>query len=245
MPLYPLNATNLNNIKNSIANIARTFETDRIEVDQIGIASGRPTSDRYLWPIDGALTFFSQEHAIGDFIPEDRSRNIKESFKILKPEYFDVNFNSFQIPIRFNIEKSIEADLKVMTELYANVYDLESRFRYFLENKLNAMFGVDYLPRLPRGIRNDIANEMALTQWYVDDNRSSVLSYARFSHIALLIQIPNLLNNGSKVPDLVERLNYINSVRTRIAHNNILPNQSVQLFKEKCGECRRVLTQLS
>ena len=202
LPLTPLY---LNKIRLSIRQIAEQFQISTIPKDQIG----REPGGRYLveaaqWPINDALDFFYKEGAISRPPSVEEIQRGLVDFEILKPDYFDIEFDNLEIPVKFDVSNRIKQDLKIMASLYADLYDIENRLRLVLDTLLIAKFGPNYTANLSSNVKTSIEREKQLTQWYVDDNRSTHLQYAQFSDLLKIVHMPGLLNNNSIRQELMD-----------------------------------------
>jgi hypothetical protein len=230
---YPLTSKILNKIKNNIKELSETFRTTQLYIDRIGMMPfGRKLVESDFWPKNEAIDLFEKEGAV---------KVSGNSFKILKNDYFNIQFNSLSLPISFSIEDSIKTNLAIMTGLYAEIYDVENRLRFYIATKLEQIHGKDFFPHLPRAVRESITKEKARPKLYILDPRNKELEYSDFNDLKKVIENIEIISDKTNNKDLIDKLTYLNDARTLIAHNNIIVKEEVQKIKDYCSVVRRIL----
>lgn len=236
MPLrtLPLNETVLAKIRRNIRTHCDTYSSDVVDIRDIGREpAGRRLVEADFWPIDEAIRYFEQMAVAKR---EDRM------LRVLDLGYFAIDPASHRVPVSFSIDARLEADLLVMLDAYAQLYDVENRLRFLFHEKLCARFGDGYLAHLPAKVRDDIAREKEQYRHYVVDGRRGELDFSLFPHLKRI-----LTNNEDFVPDatsrilLQERLDYLSEARNFVAHHNLLSAEEVSRIKESCAVVRRII----
>ncbi len=236
MMKLPLTTENLNKIKANIKSHIETYQVNAIMVSQIGwMPGGRQYVESFYWPIAEALDIFIKDGAI---------RKEQETLTIVKPEYFQIQFDPLNLPIQFSIDKRIEVDLLIMTALYADIYDVENRMRYFLEERLIQKYGQDFLPHLIRSVRESIEREKNNTRWHIPETRTRELNFTNFGDLIKIVSMQDFLPANNIRQALLEKLEYLSEARTRVGHNNLLPDEDNQKIKDYAAQVRRLIKQL-
>jgi hypothetical protein len=238
MPLRPLPLTTevLNKIKTNIKTLAEGYQTLEFDINDIGCVPGsRSTVESSFWPRQEAVDFFEKEGAI---------KKKGQRFEILRLDYFGISFDNLELPVQFSIDKRIETDLKVMTGLYAEIFDIENRLRFTFEERLVQKYGTSFLGHLPADVQNSIAREKSNPRWHVTETRARELSYTNFSDLIKILIMPVLYSDDNVRKATVDKLNYLAEVRTRVAHNNLIPAADVEKTKEYADQVRNLIAQL-
>lgn len=224
--LLPFTKESIEKIKNNIAAHAKMFGVEKIPVHYIGsIPAGRPLIEAKHWPIKETLKYF-ESHKYGRVEGSD--------FVILDHDYFQTGLEALPLPITFSIDERIERELVTMTELYAELYDIENRMRFLLQSNLATL-------HVPKKVKERIAQEKERGVNYVLDTRTTDFEFCDFGDIGKIIE-----NNQSIFPqlvkvDVVSKLEYLNEVRNFVAHTNVLTADHVRKSKEYMAEIRSVL----
>lgn len=232
-----LTTDTLNKIKLNIQQLATTYQTKSIDIEQVGyVPLGRKLIESISWPISEALKYFELEGAI---------RITGTKFEILKDDYFAINLNGLSLPVSFSIDKRIESDLIVMTSLYALIYDVENRLRFFISDYLGKIHGDNYLTVLPKVVREKISSEKAKVRIYVIDPRNKELEFIDFVDLKRIIQSVDIKINSTDKQTLIDKLEYLNEARLLIAHNNIIVSEEIEKVKQYCDTVKRILESCS
>lgn len=234
-PKFPLSAEMLNRIKGQIHSYLKAFATDEIPIDRIGAVQpgGRTLVEASSWPIDDAIEYFQNE-GVG--------KRVGKIFKVLNMGYFGVQLQSLSVPVTFSADERIKADLAVMVDMYAQIYDIENRLRFLFHEKLKALIGDDYVKKLPRKVRERIGQEKARLRVFVKDVRSLDLQYTHFDDLKrILDNIPELISSQTARESIVSKLNYLLEARNYVAHNNLLLDSEVKEISEACGIVRQIV----
>lgn len=230
---YPIHKT-LNEIKACISKAASTFSTNRILIKDIPRGSGgRVPVHSVHWPLLETLKLLEKESAI---------KIDGNEIEILNLEYFEISMQDLEIPISFSIEKKIEADLTVMTMIYAEMYDIENRLRFFLSEKLLKKYGENYIQKLSTKVQKSINNEKNKTRPYLIDARTSHLEFSNFSDlINIFTNEPEFITNKNDLTTLKEKLEHLNSVRNVTSHHTPIVPRDIQKIKDYCSLTREIL----
>lgn len=213
---FPLSAKMLERIRYQIQQHAEAFATDIVPIKKIGASSpgGRILVEAASWPIEKAIEYFEKE-GVG--------RKDVNLFKILNKEYFGIKIESLEVPVSFSIDKRIEADLTIMMNFYAQLYDIENRLRYFFSEALKAIVGNDFIKELSRKTRDNIENEKRRMRLFVTDLRIGDLQYAQFNDLMRILEnFPAILPDAEERQLVLEKLKILTETRNVIAHNNLL-----------------------
>ena len=232
---FPLSAEMLNRIKEQIRSHLIAFSTDEIPINRIGAIQpgGRILVETSSWPIEDAIEYFEKEGA---------GKRDGQVFKVLNTEYFDVELQSLSVPVTFSVDNRIRADLAVMVDVYAQIYDIENRLRFLFHDKLKSLNGDNYLKSLPQKERDNIDKEKAKLRIFVDDARSLDLQYANFGDLKrILDNIPTLISEQKARKTLLSQLEYLIEARNHVAHNNLLITSEVTRVAEACGIVRQIV----
>lgn len=232
---FPLSTEMLNRIKGQIRRYLQAFATDEIPIDQIGAAGpgGRLLVEASSWPIDEAIDYFQKEGA---------GKREGQVFKVLDREYFGIQLQSISVPVTFSVDDRIRSDLTIMVDVYAQIYDIENRLRFFFHDKLKSLKGEDYLQKLPRKTRENIQQEKAKLRIFVTDVRSLDLQYAHFDDLKrILDNVPAIVADSMARNTLLPTLDYLLEARNYIAHNNLLVASEVRRISEACGIVRQII----
>jgi hypothetical protein len=186
----------LNLIKNQIRAHALAYRIDVVPVGNITRQpGGRGFAGAYEWPIDEALGIFERDGAI---------KVESGGIRILNATYFDFDFNSLTLPVRFTIDEQIRANVTRMAGLYVQLYDVENRLRYFLTQKLVTKHGQAFIEKLPSAVRRHIDAEKDRTKPYVIDTRNQELEYSQFSDLRKIIELePTFISNDRLRGDML------------------------------------------
>jgi hypothetical protein len=232
----PLTADMLNVLKRNIKISAETFQTKTLDKDDILYPGGqRAVVGSQNWPIIEALKYFVKDGAIK--IDNDR-------FEIINMTYFSISFQSLGLPIQFSIEKHIEATLLVTSALQSDLFEIENRLRYQLEERLIAVYGHSFIPSLPTDVQNNINREKNNPRWHITETRTRELEYTNFSDLIKILVMPDLYVDNKARKALLDKLDYLNEARTRVAHNNPVSGEDSIKIKDYANQVRNLLPQL-
>lgn len=234
-PKFPLSADMLNTIKGQIRRHLEAFATDKIPMDRIGASQpgGRPLVIAFSWPIEEAIEYFEKE-GVG--------KREGDIFKVFNMDYFDIELQSISVPITFSVDEHIRSDLAVMIDMYAQIYDIENRLRFFFFEKLKSFFGNDYLQNLPNKTRENIEQEKRRLRVSVNDSRSYDLQYAYFGDLKrILTNTPGLIDDVRARDLLLAKLDSLLEARNYVAHNNLLVPAEVKRISADCDAVRRII----
>jgi len=209
-----------------------------IDINDIGgPPGGRKLVEASRWPIDEAIRYFENE-GVG--------RRTGSNFEILQREYFSIPAHRLDLPISFSIDERVESDLSLMLDVYANIYDLENRLRFYLRQRLEVKYGLSFEENLPRKVRDGIESHKKRFPVFVDDSRISPLEHTDFDHLRLIIgNNPEFVENKEMRRIVDETLDYLHDIRNLTAHNILIAYSEIQRIKEKCYAIRRIISQLT
>jgi len=156
-------------------------------------------------------------------------------------DYFSIKLNGINLPVIFSVDQRIEANLAIMTGLYALVYDVENRLRFFIASKLEQKYGSDFIKSLPRKIRDQITDEKSKTKIFMSDTRNKDLEFVNFSDLKKIINLEDIISDITKKQTLVDKLDYLNEARTLIAHNNIIVTNEIDKIKTYCEAVKNII----
>lgn len=229
----PLTKPVLQKIQEHVKMHCEAFASDTVYLNTIGsIPGGRTLIESHSWPIREAFEYF-QHLGVG--------RLEGDSFKVLDRDYFGVNTKQVSVPISFSIDERIRSDLLVMLEVYAQVYDVENRLRFFLNQKLQEKYGPDYVSRLPQHVQERIDHEKSRATCYVIDPRRGDLEYCHFSDLRRILEDnEEFVTVHQSHSLLLEELDYLNSIRNLAAHNNLIVPFEITRIRNTCEIVRLI-----
>lgn len=223
-------------IKNNINELATAFGTKIIEMAEIGnSSSGMQYVEKTRWPIGEALDFFESQGAI---------RRKATTIEIVDENYFNIDLKNLTVPIGFNIDERISVDLTIMMGLYGQLFDIENRLRFFLTGRLKQKYGNTFITKLTRKVQDSIAIEKSRNRVFMTDMRIAELEFSNFSDlIEIFKHEAGFISEKRDYQILLEKMQYLNEIRTAIGHHNrLLPDESVRI-NESCQAIRRLLEQ--
>lgn len=229
--------TVLNVIKRNIAELAIRFGTNKFEIEEIGTEpiSGKKISGVNRWPITEALDYFEAQGVL---------KRQESCLEILDGNYFNINLKSLSIPIDFTIDKRIEKNLAVMTGLYGQLFDIENRIRFFLTEKLKQKYGDVFLNKLRKKVQDSIQSEKSKLRIFITDVRISELEFSNFSDLIDIFRDEiDFISAKRSNQVLIEKMEYLNEVRTAIGHHNLLVSDEIGRIRESCLTIRKILEQ--
>jgi hypothetical protein len=239
-PTYPLTPELLNSIKQYVKAQSERFQTATIDLDTVLSIGGRRLAEAVYYPLKEAVALFENEGA-GKKVPGPHQGH-PGFFEIHDPSYFSIDFGALSLPVRFSLDKRIETDLLTMVEVYAQIYDVENRLRFFLTDKLKEKYGEPFADKLPRKVRDSIVRHKQPAAIFVEDKRIQDLEYAEFADLkGILVANDDFLPDAQQRTALLQRLDYLAEARNYCAHNNRLVPGEVQKVREGCEVVRRVL----
>jgi len=180
-PTYPLTPELLNSIKQYVKAQSERFQTATIDLDTVLSIGGRRLAEAVYYPLKEAVALFENEGA-GKKVPGPHQGH-PGFFEIHDPSYFSIDFGALSLPVRFSLDKRIETDLLTMVEVYAQIYDVENRLRFFLTDKLKEKYGEPFADKLPRKVRDSIVRHKQPAAIFVEDKRIQDLEYAEFADL--------------------------------------------------------------
>jgi hypothetical protein len=230
----PLSESVLNMIQAHVKMHCEMFTTDTVYLDTIGyVPGGRTLVESHHWPVREAFEYF-QNLGVG--------RLEGDSFKVLDPDYFRVDPDRLIVPVNFSIDERIRPDLLLMLDVYAQVFDAENRLRFFLNQKLEDKYGPDYVFYLPQHVQERIDHEKSRTSCYVIDPRKGDLEFTHFSDLSrIIVANEEFIADDLSRSVLLEKLDYLNSIRNLAAHNNLIEAAEITRIHNNC-EIVRLIT---
>lgn len=230
----PLSESVLNMIQAHVKMHCEVFAADTVYLDTIGnVPGGRTLVESYNWPVREAFEYF-QNLGVG--------RLEGDSFKVLDPDYFRVDPDRLIVPVSFSIDGRIRSELLPMLDVYAQIYDVENRLRFFLNKKLQDKFGPDYIFYLPQHVVERIDHEKSRTSCYVIDPRKGDLEFTHFSDLKrIIVANEEFIADDLSRSVLLEKLDYLNSIRNLAAHNNLIEAAEITRIHNNC-EIVRLIT---
>lgn len=234
MRTFPLTEEILQKLRTHVRAHCQEFASTVVFVDSLSALPGsRPSVESLSWPIDGALEYF-QAQGVG--------KRVGNEFHVLNPDYFAVAPPQIAVPVSFSIDARIQSDLLIMIDVYAQIYDVENRLRFFLHRKLTEKYGQDFVPNLPAQVRNNIAAEKSRSNLFVIDPRRGDLEFTHFNDLKRVI-----LSNEEFVTEpatrsvLLEKLDFLHSIRNLVAHNNLVAPAEMARIRDNCEVVRRAI----
>jgi len=230
----PLSESVLNTIQAHVKMHCEVFATDTVYLDTIGsVPGGRTLVESHNWPVREAFEYF-QNLGVG--------RLEGDSFKVLDPDYFRVDAGRLIVPVNFSIDGRIRSDLLLMLDVYAQVFDAENRLRFFLNQKLQDKYGPDYIFYLPQHVQERVDHEKSRTSCYVIDPRKGDLEFTHFSDLSrIIVANEEFIADNLSRSVLLEKLDYLNSIRNLAAHNNLIEAAEITRIHNNC-EIVRLIT---
>jgi hypothetical protein len=170
----PLSESVLNMIQAHVKMHCEMFTTDTV---YLTLSATFPASEPLLSPITGRSERPCFQNSADDW------REILRR----DPDYFRVDPDRLIVPVNFAIDERIRPDLRLMLDVYAQVFDAENRLRFFLNQKLEDKYGPDYVFFLPQHVQERIDHEKSRTRCYVIDPRKGDLEFTHFSDLSWII----------------------------------------------------------
>lgn len=229
----PLTKPVLQKIREHVKMHCEAFASDTVYLNSIGsIPGGRTLIESHSWPIRDAFDYFQNLGA---------GRLEGDSFKVLDQDYFGVNTRQVNVPVSFSIDERIRSDLLVMIDVYAQVYDVENRLRFFLNQKLREKYGPDYVFRLPQRVQERIEHEKSRATFYVTDPQKGDLAFCHFSDLRrILMDNEEFVSVQQGYSLLLDELDYLNSIRNLAAHNNLIVPFEIARIRNTCDIVRLI-----
>lgn len=231
----PLSEAVHNKIQAHVKMHCEAFASDTVYLDTIGrIPGGRVVAESQSWPIREAFEYF-QHLGVG--------RLEGDAFKVLDPDYFNIDKSQVIVSFSFSIDERLRSELHVMLDVYAQLYDAENQLRFYLNQKLQEKFGPNFVPHLPHHVQERIALEKSRNNSYVIDPRRGELEFVHLSDLKrIIVANEEFITSSRSRSVLVQKLDYLNSIRHLAAHNNLILPAEVTRIRYNCEIVRLIIT---
>ena len=119
----------------------------------------------------------------------------------------------------------LENELRIMSHAYSILYLLENQLRLFIEKKLRAIHGDQWIQCIP----DDIAKKAGKIKSSEENSALSLLNYMQFGNLTLVIgKNWEIFKETFKNPTgVVGRLNELEEIRHKIAHCRMLSKDNL------------------
>ena len=230
----PLSKTLLTKIQQHVKLHCEVFSSDSVDLETFGqIPGANAPTYTATWPIQEAFEYFHHLEV---------GRLTGTVFKVLIPDYFEIGSHQTSLSFSFTIDDRIRSELPAMLDVYAQIYDAESRLRFFLHQKLLTKYGVNFVLHLPKKVRDRIEFEKLRERPYVIDPLRGELAYVYLSDLKRIIDANEefVADNQIRLV-LLQKIEYLNSIRHLASHNNLILPSEIMHIRDHCELIRLII----